>query len=149
MDFFNHYTLNTGDFRQSTREELDEGTCFALRKMVREAEKSGSTEVLDDVKMRITREGTSYIITLFIEVDEQEIPILCTMGCRDRFDYEYVWDSARHIYSSFFKEDLKVVPILPFVADIVYPMSILAPSVLEWSGSFCRDMGWFLLGGDE
>lgn len=64
---------------------------------------------------------------------------------RDKEDYSYMLEQLQNFYERFNHEKPKVIPSLPFVADMIMPAALFCMKELEWTGDFCRCMGWAVL----
>lgn len=145
----NHYTVNTGHLRQSSSNEVDKDMYFTLRRMIDEAMTHEYVDVLDGTKMKLTIEEGCYVLTLFIEKNNELVPILNCTGCKNSKAMAYAWKNAEDLYERVYNKSVKMVPSAPFIADIILPSSVLVPDVFHWTGDFSRCMGWALLLPEE
>ena len=146
IDKINHYTINTGDMRTTTPDEVSSNVYFRLSSIINQAANKEYVDVIDGTKIHLTVEGNVYACTLYSGSDESDlVPILFTCGCRDGEDLQYVWSSASTMYERLFGTKLKTTPMSPFIADMILPDAFTRLDVLTWSGDFCRCLGWILL----
>lgn len=146
IDKINHYTINTGDMRTTTPNEVSSNVYFRLSSIINQATNKEYVDVIDDTKIHLTIEGNIYACTLYSGKDESDlVPILFTCGCRDGNDLSYIWPSVSAMYQRLFGTKLKTTPMSPFIADMILPDAFSRLDVLTWSGDFCRCLGWLLL----
>lgn len=148
MNYLNHYTLNTGHNRKSYSNEVNKGMYFMLNRLIQEAMKNEFVDVLDGTVMKLTIEGSSYVITLFNNIKEKN-PLLVTFGCKYGKDATNIVKEANSFYKKIYNEESKIVPITPFCLDIVLPSLIFYPQIAEWTGDFCRCMAWSILSPEK
>lgn len=146
IESFNHYTLNTGDSRRSHPREVDKNMYLVLKGFIRDSQKKEFVDLFDGVQFKLTMtERRSYVCTLFKTIKGQHTPFLITFGCCDKEDYSYMLEQLQNFYERFNHEKPKVIPSLPFVADMIMPAALFCMKELEWTGDFCRCMGWAVL----
>lgn len=140
-----HYTLNTGHSKESKPIEVNKDMYFTLKRMARSSQQGKKTEVLNNVKMELTKEEGSYIITLSKELNGEDVPFLMTMGCRDKEKSAEMLKNAASVYKTVYHEEVKIFPIAPFCLDIIFPTAVYFTEEMSWTGDFCRCMAWMLL----
>ena len=145
MDFFNHYTVNTGHSTVQKPEDVSKKLYFILKDIAKELREEESAEILDDTYARLTEEEGCYALTLFADDDK---PILTSIGCKDTTNEVELNKNIQMMALSMGIEQ-KVYLKAPFVADIIHAGVIARPDVMEWSGDFTRCMAWILLAPEK
>ena len=103
-------------------------------------------DLFDGVQVKLTMtERRSDVCTLFKTIKGEHTPFLITFGCCDKEDYSYMLEQLQNFYERFNHEKPTVIPSLPFVADVIMPAALFCMKELEWTGDFCRCMGWAVL----
>lgn len=129
MDFFNHYTVNTGHSTVQKPEDVSKKLYFILK----------------DIAKELREEEGCYALTLFADDDK---PILTSIGCKDTTNEAELNKNIQMMALSMGIEQ-KVYLKAPFVADIIHAGVIARPDVMEWSGDFTRCMAWILLAPEK
>ena len=145
IEKINHYTLNTGNMRTTMPSEISTTVYFRLKSIINQAKETEYVDVIDNTKMHLTIENDDYACTLYSGSDNDSlVPILLTCGCKNRKD-SYVWAATSDAYKRVYGEKIKIVPMAPFIADIVLPGAFTRMDALTWTGDFSRCLGWLLL----
>lgn len=148
MRTINHYTINTGHMRVSHPEEVDKSIYFIMKNYVDKALEEDGTGFLEGTRLKITREGSCYVATIYGNYENDWFPLLNTCGTGNERDRMYLWK----LFTKFSQTDNGIEqfpPPVPYILDYVFPASAFHPSFLSWSGDFCRCLGWMMLFPEE
>lgn len=141
----NHYTLNTGGMRTTTPDEVSAVIYFRFKNVINKAKVTEYVDVVDNIKMHLTIEQSAYACTLFAGEEDNLVPIVYTCGCSNKDDISLIWPITSEMYKQVYGDQVKIVPMFPFIADIVLPGAVTRIDALQWTGDFCRCLGWMLL----
>lgn len=145
MKYLNHYTVNTGDMRQSFPSEVHSEMIFTLNRIIKDAEANRYADVLDNTKVEITREDGVYALTLYREHNGELLPIFMSVGCSAPDRTKDIWKSVESTYEKIYNKKVDIIPMYPYIADIILPYAGLFLPAFNWTGDFSRCMGWALL----
>lgn len=141
-----HYTLNTGDVRVTTPDEVCTTVYFRLKSIIKKAMETEYVDLIQDTKIRLTIEKSTYACTLYsCRSGEDMFPILYTCGCSNSEDMQLLWPSTVEMFEKVCETSTNITPAVPFIADIVLPASIERLDALQWTGDFCKSLGWMIM----
>lgn len=141
MKYLNHYTVNTTHNRKSYAEEVDKKIYLILKSMINKALNGEKVDIMDGVSITLTAEEECYVATFWLS---DNTPILITFGAKSQDGRKMVSDLIAKNYSMILNT-IPILPEAPVVADVILPGSIKRIDVLQWSGDFCRCLGWIML----
>lgn len=146
----NHYTLNTGNMRESSSSEINKDIYFRLKSIINRA-KRGKTELLDNTYIEISEDDYGYICDLYGRRGKEYVPILSTAGTKIESGRKYIWDSMETIAKAEYgkKYSYRVPVAVPYIVDLIHIPSVYFMEVMEWTGDFTRCLGWMLLFPEE
>lgn len=78
MSTINHYSLITGDLRESTADEVKPLIYFRLKSIINKAKKE-KTELIDGTYIEIVEDESSYVCTVYGKRGVEYIPIVCEL----------------------------------------------------------------------
>ena len=150
MSTINHYSLLTGNLRESTADEVKPVIYFRLKSVINRARK-GKTELIDNTYIEIVEEEGVYICTLYGKKGSDYVPIVTTGGTKDERQRKYLWDSMENMtIQEYGDKYIRKVPIAcPYILDLVHTSAVFFVDKLTWTGDFTKCLGWMMLFPDE
>lgn len=148
MEYFNHYTLNTGHNRQSYASEVSSSTVFIMKTMVKRiVEAGGICEFfLPETFMEITLEDDIYAATLYIEDGQQnKQPILLSLATTNPKKRKEMIGEVNDVQKAFGINRICIIPKAPVIVDILLPAIHLRPELAHLTGDLTRCLAWVLL----
>lgn len=144
MNYINHVTLNTGNARKTTPNEVNKEIYFILKRLYNDS-LNGKVEVFDGYTMKTIKENTGTVITLY---SKNNFPILTTaISKSDKLGI--LWNMMHDSSASQLKTRSDKPIELPYIADRIEPSAVMDISAMSWTGDFSRCMGWIVLSPEK
>lgn len=149
MKAINHYTLNTKHMRVSLEDEIhiDKDIYFRFIQIINNA-KEGKTHFFGDKYIYITEDEFGYMCTIYVKFFDDYIPIVTTAGTEKPEGRFYMWDLMVDLMRRGCGMSGKIenIPVeVPYIVDVVFPVSFFIEQDLSWTGGFTRDLGWMMM----
>ena len=146
----NHYSLLTGNLRESTADEVKPLIYFRLKSIINKAKKE-KTELIDGTYIEIVEDESSYVCTVYGKRGVEYIPIVSTAGTKDKNSRKSLWSDMEEVAIQEYKDmyTRKVPVACPYILDLVHVSSVYFIHTLTWTGDFTKCLGWMMLFPDE
>lgn len=144
MKIINHITLNSGQIRQSSVQEINKELYFKLKSLLSDAQKPAGAIIEGNYTLSTSLFKGGAISTLYGRKGLDKLPILTTTCCLK--DDGSVW---KHLHDS----ALIPLPITnalkpiasPYIADRIEPFATEFLDAMKWTGDLSRCLGWLIL----
>lgn len=146
MEYINHFTFNTGDCRVSTPDDINRDFAFFFLPKLKKILKSG--QVCDfefGTKIEILEEYGHYTATLYIEHEENLIPVFVTMATNNEKDRKTIIDNSEIFRKELGVDVVYLPPEAPLIIDIVLPTIVIRMDLVEVTGDMSKCLAWLIL----
>lgn len=139
MSTINHYSLLTGDLRESTADEVKPVIYFRLKSIINSA-KNNKTELLDNTYIEIVEGEGIYVCTLYGKRGSDYISIVTTGGIKYEDERKFLWDTLESMaMKEYVKQYTRKIPVAcPFILDVIHASAAYFINTLSWTGVYSR-----------
>lgn len=144
LKLLNHYTLNTYNLKVSYPPEIGTKVHCSLQNMIKEAKNGELVEIYPNIRMKLTvdNEKGCYICTLHLP---DETPTLLTAGCNNKDYAAEFFNEINETYEGIYKRKSKIVPMFPYILDMIFPVPENYKNMFKWTADFCKCLAWQIL----
>lgn len=146
MEYFNHFTLNTGNNRKTYPNEIDRGFLFKFLPIIKNIVNNGMCDFYDDTKLQITSEEKDYYMaTIYTEHRGDFTPILFTAATSNPKKRKRLIKDVESLRNIIGDSRVFLPPEAPLIVDVVLPAIAIRMDLIKMTGDLSRCLAWGIL----